>query len=129
MKIEFKILLFFTLIGISLLFIDFIPVNSISYKELYNRTPYKNSIAKSCSISYKNTNFHAKDCIKVSKNEWHINPCGMPYWCSIKLNQTEIKLLKENQCLTNENTVSLAKYIMRKYYYHYNLPKEVVECL
>jgi len=129
MKIEFKILFFFILIGVSLLFIDFIPVNSIEYKDLYNRTPYKNSIAKSCLISYNSSNFYAKDCIKVSKREWHVNPCGMPYWCSIDSNKINIKLINDSKCLKNENTVSLAKYIMRKYYYHYNIPKEVIDCI
>ena len=109
-----KIVLIFILIGLTYLVFDEYSIHSNQYNQLYNKTPKKDSIAKSCSLLVDNIQIIASDCIKVSKSQWHIRPCGSLNWCSINVSNREIKLSRKKFC-SNETSVFYSKKLLKKY--------------
>lgn len=98
-----------------------------TYKDLYNKTPYENAVSTGCHFSQGKKVIYASECIKISSLEWHIKPCGMEYWCSVK-NQNMIPT-KDSACKNTEFPVLISKLLMRKYYYNSEYSSVVNNCL
>jgi hypothetical protein len=117
-----KSLFFITLI-ISSLF--FIKVNNfyLSYSEFYNKK--KDFKTQNCSFNHGGMNLFSKECIQF-KDEWHVKPCGISYWCSIKNKDIKLKKLSSHTCLTDKK-LSLFDFLIKKGYYKYR-DKRIRRC-
>lgn len=123
-----KKILFLILISLPfLLFKKSINYKFYSYEKMHQIKSNTN-IIKKCYFNHGGMNLYSNDCRKVSKNEWHVKPCGVLSWCSIK--DSSINISNKSIKCENNNTklVTPFEYIALEAYYKYK-DKKIKNCL